>query len=71
MPLVHLNTGSIMLLVVMLSVHLFACLSARLSVHHISICHLTSRVRSISPSPVKAFLQLPDTKMICRIYRYH
>ena len=67
MPLVHLNTGSIMLLVVMLSVRLSACLS----VHHISICNLTSRVRSISPSPVKAFLQLPDTKMICRIYRDH
>ena len=47
------------------------CLSARLSVHHISICHLTSHVRSISPSPVKAVLQLPDTKMICRIYCYH
>ena len=60
-----------MLLVVMLSVRLFACLSACLAVHHISICHLNSRVRSISPSPVKAFLQLPDTKMICRVYRYH
>ena len=46
------------------------CLSVRLPVC-LSICHFTSRVRSISPSPVKAFLQLPDTKMICRIYRYH
>ena len=66
MPLVPLNTGSIMLLIVMLSIRLFACLSVCLS-----ICHFTSRVRSISPSPVKAFLQLPDTKMICRVYRYH
>ena len=71
MPLFHLNTGSIMLLVVMLSIRLFACLPVCLSVHHISICHLTSRVRSISPSPVKAFLQLSDIKMICRSYRYH
>ena len=63
MPLVlHLNTGSIMLLAVMLSIHLFACLSVCLPVHHISICHLTSRVRSISPSPVKAFLEFPDSR---------
>ena len=52
MALVQLNTGSIMLLVVMLSVRLFVCLSV----------HLNSRVRSISPSPVKAFLQLSDTR---------
>ena len=71
MPLVHLDTDSIMLLVVMLSVHLSDCQYVCLSVHHISICHFTSRVRSISPSPLKAFLQLPDTKMMCRIYRYH
>ena len=45
-----------MLLVVMLSVVcLPICLSACLSVHQISICHLTSPVRSISSSPVKAF----------------
>ena len=66
MPLVHLNTGSIMLLVVMLSVHLFACLSVCLSVCP-SYIHLSfSHVRSISPSPVKVFWQLPDTKTICK-----
>ena len=41
MPLVHLNTGSIMLLVVMLSVRLFACLSVCLSVCP-SYIHLSS-----------------------------
>ena len=72
MPFVHVYTGSIMLFV-MLSVRQSGCLSVCLSVcpSYISICHLTSRVRSISPSPVKAFLQLPDSKMICRMYRYY
>ena len=37
MPLVHLNTGSIMLLVVMLSVRLFACLSVCLSIIYPSV----------------------------------
>ena len=37
MPLVHLNTGSIMLLVVMLSVRLFGCLSVCLSIIYPSV----------------------------------
>ena len=36
MPLYHLNTGSIMLLVVMLSIRLFACLSVCPSYIHLS-----------------------------------
>ena len=64
MPHVHLNTGSIMLLVVMLSVRLFAYLSVCLSVCP-SYIHLSSYFSC--PLHIfftsESFLQLPDTKM--------
>ena len=63
-PLVHLNTGSIMLLVVMLSVRFFACLSVCLSVCP-SYIHLSSYFSCplhISVTIESFFLQLPKLR---------